>query len=204
MESSKSILGRPSKHSKLVNGLKQYLLDARLNPTLKLNILAVSRAIGVKKSTIYLHSQHDPEVAQLLNNIRDLARARKLVVFDGDATANREPEEYDETGEVIGSEVARDATESISLEMMATHSARAVQVAVWNMSRFIGRHRKHQYVSDLPRVVFDLDSTLAQLHRIREELGGLSDEWIKISRTDCEVADIVGQLSLSYTSEEQL
>lgn len=201
MESSKSVSGRPSKHSKLVNGLKQYLLDARLNPTLKLNILAVSRAIDVKKSTIYLHSQHDPEVAQLLNNIRDLARARKLADFECDAAAPPGSEEYDETGEVTGSDNASDATKSISLELLATHSARAIQVAVWSMSKFIGRHRKHRFVSDLPRIVFDLDSTLAQLHRIREELGDLSDEWIKVSQTDCDLADVGGQLNLTYPSE---
>ncbi len=184
MQTSTSVIGRPSKHSKLVNGLKQYLSNARSNPGLKLTILAISKAIDVKKSTIYLH-QDDPEVAELLNSIRALATARKL------AALNRNESVDSETGEKSFQErdvdLTDDAAELISLELLTVNSANAVQKAVWSMSRFIGRHRKHCYISDLPRVVFDLDVTLAQLYRIREELGGLSDEWMKISQNSGEI-----------------
>lgn len=84
MGNSKSVIGRPSKYHKLVNGLNRYLTEARANPALSLSILAIGTAIDVKKSTIYLY-QHEPEVAKLLNNIRALSTARK--------TAMRQPNE---------------------------------------------------------------------------------------------------------------
>lgn len=71
------MIGRPSKYQKLVNGLTNYLDEARGNPALPLTILAIARAIGVMKSTIYLY-QHEPEVAELLDSIRNLARARRV------------------------------------------------------------------------------------------------------------------------------
>jgi dynactin complex subunit len=200
MQTSTSVIGRPSKHSKLVNGLKQYLSDARSNPGLKLTVLAISRAIGVKKSTIYLH-QDDPEVAELLNSVRALATARKLAALNSDESVNSETDEKSFQESNIG--LTDDASELISLELLTVNSANAIQKAVWSMSRFIGRHRKHRYVSDLPRAVFDLDATLAQLYRIREELGSMSDKWIQISQSNCEIVSVSDQLTLSYASEEK-
>ena len=200
MQTSTGVIGRPSKHSKLINGLKQYLSDARSNPGLKLTILAISRAIGVKKSTIYLH-QNDPEVAELLKNIRTLATARKLSAINRSESVYPEIDDKPYRERVIN--LTDDDEELISLELLAVNSASAIQKAVWSMNRFIGRHRKHRYVSDLPRAVFDLDLTLAQLYRIREELGSLSDKWIQISQSDREVVSVSDQLPLSYTSGEQ-
>lgn len=201
MQNSTGVIGRPSKHSKLVNGLKQYLSDARSNPGLKLNILAISRAIGVKKSTIYLRQKNDPEVAELLNSVRALASARKLAALNRDEFVDSEVSKKSLQERNI--DLTDDAAELISLELLTVNSANAVQKAVWSMSRFIGRHRKHRYVSDLPRAVFDLDVTLAQLYRIREELGSLSDKWIEISQSDCDIASVSDQLTLSYSSEDK-
>src|ERR1700750_546343 len=89
MESSKTVIGRPSKYQKLVNGLTLYLTEARANPSLPLTILAISESIGVKKSTIYLY-QHEPEVAKLLNSIRALAKARKIAAYDIDKITDAE------------------------------------------------------------------------------------------------------------------
>ncbi len=202
MQGSKNVTGRPSKHPQLLNGLKQYLDEARSNPSLKLTVLAISRTIGVKKSTIYRHQQYNPEVAELLRSIRTLAVARKLAKLDTEEFIDSGSDESGKIFQETSLDSVHDVAGSISLELLTTRAARAVQIAVWSMGRFVGRHRKHRYVSDLPRVVFDLDTTLAQLHRIREDLGSLSDEWIQISQNDCEIAGAGDQLSLSYISEK--
>lgn len=203
MQNSKTVIGRPSKHIKLRNGLGNYLVAARTNQSLKLSILAISKAIGVKKSTIYQYQQHDPEVAELLNSIRALATARRLAALNRDEFVNFEDEEKDQTSRETSTDLKVDDGESISLELLTIRSANAVQTAVWSMNKFIGRHRKHQFVSDLPRVVFDLDSTVAELYRIRGELSILSDEWIHSSQNNSEIVSIGDQLSLSYMPDEQ-
>jgi hypothetical protein len=203
IQSSKNGIGRPSKYPKLINGLKKYIVEAHSNPAMKLTILAISHTIGVKKSTIYLYQQHDPEVAELLNSIRVLAAARKLDALDKDELLDSEREDACITSQGTRLDVADNVIEPIALDLLTERSATVVQRAVWSMSRFIGHHRKHRYLSDLPRVVFDLDSTLAQLHRIREDLSNLSDEWMQISQTNCEIANAGEQLSLSLIDEGQ-
>jgi hypothetical protein len=197
MQGSPNIIGRPSKRAKLVNGLKQYLRDARSNPGLKLSILAICRAIDVQKSTIYLH-QNDPEVAELLKSVRALASARKLAAIKGDDTVDSEDSEKAFRERNID---PTNNSELISLELLTVNSASAVQKAVWCMNRFIGRHRKHLYVSDLPRIVFDLDTTLAQLHRIREDLNSISNKWLQMSLQSSEPIDADAQLSFPPTVE---
>jgi hypothetical protein len=196
------LIGRPSKHPKLVNGLKLYLAEAQANSALPLTILAICRAIGVQKSTLYLH-QHEPDVAELLSSIRALAKARKVALNHADDLSDVGDGGASNPDTAAASVIAYDANQSNDVDVLATRSAGAVQRAVWSMSRFMGRHRKHRYVSDLPRVVFDLDSTLAQLRQIREELSSLSDDWIQISQNDNEIISEGGQLSLSCILNEQ-
>lgn len=202
MEGTKNKIGRPSKHPKLVNGLKLYLIEARADASLPLTVLAICRVIGVEKSTFYLH-QHDSEVAELMNEIRALAKARKAALGHTDEFSDVRDNGSSDSDTAAIPAPADATTDPINVEVLATRSAGAVQRAVWSMSRFMGRHRKHRYISDLPRVVFDLDSTLAQLRLIREDISSLSDEWMQISRTGSELTGVEGQLSLSYVPEEQ-
>lgn len=201
MESPKKVIGRPSKYQKLVNGLALYLTEARADPSLPLTILAISRSIGVKKSTIYLY-QHEPEVAELLDNIRALAKARKIAAYDIDEISDVEVGGSDELSTGAGPDVVAVATQPVCLDVLALRSAGAVQGAVWSMSRFVGRHRKHRHVSDLPRIVYDLDVMLAELHRSREELHGMSNEWKQHSQNDRDLAGEEGQLSLTDIYKE--
>jgi hypothetical protein len=192
METSKMVIGRPSKLDKLVSGLKNYVSEAQADPTLPLTILAISRTIGVKKSTIYLH-QREPEVAEQLNLIRRLAIARRRATALDDAAETLDSDlhlpEADMTSE---GENAR----LVDLDVLAVRAGRAVQKAVWSMNRFIGRHRKHRYMSDLPRVVYDLDMALAELRLIRGEVGTLCDDWRQIARDATADQEVAGQLIL--------
>src|SRR2546421_8125968 len=69
-------MGAPPLYSKVVNGLKNYLQSARVDPSLVLSVLAIARATGLKKSTIYKYKD-DSEVSRLLASIRLLDKARK-------------------------------------------------------------------------------------------------------------------------------
>ena len=201
MLTPKAATARPSKYTKLVNGLKSYLTKARADPSLPLTILAISRAIGVMKSTIYLY-QHDPQIAEQLSIIRTLSTARKRAC-NTDELCDVEAGDVDISNPIAIADLEDVDTPSINLEVLAVRSAGAVQKAVWSVSRFIGHHRKHRHVSDLPRVVYDLDITLAELHRVREELSSLSNEWMQISKDNDEIVTTEDQLSLSYISKEQ-
>jgi len=202
MVSSENMVGRPSKYHKLVDGLNLYLTEARANATLPLSIIAIARVIGVKKSTIYNY-QHEPKVAKLLSNIRTLARARKIAIGQLDELGGAGANGAYTSGTEAISDLANVTTQSVCLEILAIQAASAVQKVVWSMSRFTGRHRKHRYVSDLPRIVYDLDVTLAELHRIRQELNSLSDEWRQSQLSNCEVTSGETQLSLTDIYEEQ-
>jgi hypothetical protein len=204
MENSNNVIGRPTEYPKVVAGLRRYLADARADPSLPLSILAACRATGVKKSTLYLH-QDKPEVAEILHEIRILAKARKLAAQPVDTINDTDMDDVDPIRPeqtAAFADVGSQPT-AVELEVLAIRSAGAIRRAVWSMSRFVGRHRKHRYVSDLPRVVYDIDMTLAELHRIREELRGLSDEWREGSHGDPETVIAGNQLSLSGIYEEQ-
>lgn len=200
---SKSVIGRPSKYHKLVNGLNLYLSEARANPALSLSILAIGTAIDVKKSTIYLY-QHEPEVAKLLKNIRALSTARKTAMRQLNELSSAAVGRGDVSTTTVNSELVDVATDTVCLDVLTMQASGAVQKAVWSMSRFTGRHRKHCYVSDLPRIVYDLDVTLAELNRIRQELNGLSDEWRQSSLSGCEVTNLETQLSFPNIYKEQV
>lgn len=194
MVNTKKEIGRPSKYQQLVSGLKLYLAEARANPTLSLSILAIVKAIDVKKSTLYNY-QHEPKVAELLKCIRALSMARKIATTQLDERSEAGVSGTDTPATEASSSVVKVTTQTVSLEILTTRAASAVQKAVWSMSRFTGRHRKHRYVSDLPRIVYDLDVTLAELNRIRHELISLSDEWRQSSLSGCEITNLETQLS---------
>jgi hypothetical protein len=202
MVSSENVIGRPSKYHKLVDGLNLYLAQARANSALPLSILAIARVIGVKKSTIY-HYQHEPKVAELLSSIRTLAAARKIAIGQLDELGDVGANGADTSGKGAISDLVDVTPQSICLEVLAIQASSAVQKVVWSMGRFTGRHRKHRYVSDLPRIVYDLDVTLAELHRSRQELNSLSDEWRQSQLSNSEVTSGETQLSLTDIFEEQ-
>ena len=198
MENSNNVIGRPTEYPKVVAGLRRYLADARADPSLPLSILAVCRTTGVRKSTLYLH-QDKPEVAEILREIRVLAKARKLAAQAVSGTNDTAVDDVDPMHSEQSAGFAGTGSQptAVELEVLAIRSGGVVRRAVWSMSRFIGRHRKHRHVSDLPRVVYDIDMTLAELYRIREELSGLSDEWREGSHDDSEIAMADDQPSLS-------
>lgn len=201
MDKSKAAIGRPSKFDKLVSGLKGYISAARADSKLPLTILAISKAIGVKKSTIYRH-QHKPEVAEQLTLLRTLALARKraLTLDDGDS---RGPEDSNQLIYNIDLQPGGEDAELIDLEVLTIRASGAVQKAVWSMNRFIGRHRKHQHVSDLPRVVYDLDKSLAELRMIRGEIGTLCDDWRQAAKDETADQRLGAQLNLPNLNEGQ-
>jgi len=202
METSKVAIGRPSKYTKLLIGLRSYLTDARADPSLPLTIVAISRSIGVMKSTIYQY-QHDPQIAEQLGSIRTLATARKRA-FNIDDLCGAEVDDADISNTAPTEDLKVVATQTISLDILAIRASAAVQKSIWSMNRFLGRHRKHRHVSDLPRVVYDLDITLAELHQIRREISALSDDWRQSAQTESSNDDDVrGQLSLSSVAEKQ-
>lgn len=202
MEQHKAVIGRPSNVEKLENGLKSYLSAARADPTLPLNIRAILRAIGERKSTLYLH-QHEPKVALQLDLIRSLAIARKKARNLDDADDAREPDDLDQPIQSTGLPRGEEEARPIDLEVLAVRTAGAVQKAVWSMNRFIGHHRKHRHVSDLPRVVYDIDKTLAELRLVRGDLGALCDEWRQIAKDETVDHEAEGQLSLPTLREKQ-
>lgn len=201
MEETGKVIGRPSEYLNLVDSLESYLADARVDPSLPLSISEVCRAKCLAKSTLYNH-QHKPEVAEKLREIRGLAKARGLAArhvsgFRGTDASDAPPAPSEAAlgvADAAGQPDSRPA--AVDLELLAGRAAGMVRRAIWSMSRFVGRHRKHRYVSDLPRVVYDLDVVLRELHRIREELTTLSDEWKEGSRDDTEIVSAGDQLSL--------
>lgn len=201
METSKAVIGRPSKLGKLVSGLKSYVSAAQADSTLPLTVLAISRAIGIRKSTIYLH-QHEPEVAEQLNLIRRLAIARKRASSLNDAEEDRDVEDSDPDLLAVNMISEREDARRADLDVLAVRAGRAIQKAVWSMNRFIGRHRKHRYMSDLPRVVYDLDITLAELRLIRGEVGTLCDDWRQIAKNSTADQEVTEQLILPNIAEE--
>ena len=201
MEQTAKVIGRPSEYLNLVASLKSYLADARTDSSLPLSISEICRVKSLVKSTLYNH-QHKPEIAEILREIRDLAKARKLaaqhVRGGGGSDALNASPTHSEIASSITDAVRQPSSPHavLDMELLAGRAAGAVSRAVWSMSRFIGRHRKHRYVSDLPRVVYDLDVALGELHRIREELSTFSDEWKEVSGDNVEIANAGDQLSL--------
>ena len=203
MEKLGSVIGRPSEYSNLVAELRSYLTEARADPSLPLSILAICRSKGLSKSTLYNH-QYKPEVVEILHEIRSLAKARKLAARHVDGLNDIDAGEVGLTHseESLGFVDAGGQPAAVELELLAVRAAEVVRRAVWSMRRFMGRHRKHRYVSDLPRVVYDLDVALGELHRIRGELGSLSDEWRGGAHNDSEIVSAGNQLSLASVYEE--
>lgn len=201
MEETGKVIGRPSEYLNLVDSLESYLADARVDPSLSLSISGVCRAKSLAKSTLYNH-QHKPEVAEKLREIRVLAKARRLAArhVSGLRNADASDDSPAPSEEALGVANAAGQSDSqsaiVDLELLAGRVAGTVRRAIWSMSRFSGRHRKHRYVSDLPRVVYDLDVVLRELHRIREELSALSDEWKEGSCDDVEIVSTDDQFSL--------
>jgi hypothetical protein len=172
------ITGRPALYSKVVNGLTNYLQSARVDPSLVLSILAIARATGLKKSTIYKYKD-DPEVSRLLATIRSLDKARKAARLEPDDSVSRHTELQETPQHHVDKLDDPSNPTNISDDEIASRAAASIKKAVWTMSRFMGRHRRHRYVSDLPRVVFDLDIAAAEVHRVLKDLRPLSEEWTR-------------------------
>lgn len=195
-------MGRPSLYVKVVNGLRLYLQEAQADPSRVLSVLAIARTTGLKRSTIYKY-QADPEVARLLTAIRNLDEVRKATRLKLDESSGSQVKQR----EAVNRQVCKgeDSSSLIDLpdEVIAVRAAASVQKAVWAMSRFMGRHRRHRHVSDLPRVVFDLDITAAELYRVLNDLKPLSEEWTRRDRDHSEAEQQQTSLFLKPLAEEK-
>jgi hypothetical protein len=196
------VIGRPAIREKVANGLRLYLQKAQADSSLVLSILAIARATGLKKSTIYRY-QADPEVARLLTTIRNLDEARKAARLKLDVSPNSQVKRLGDSRQQIGKLDDASRIREVPDEVIAERAAASVQKAIWAMSRFTGRHRRHRHVSDLPRVVFDLDVTASELYSVLSDLKPLSEEWTRRDREYRGAEQQQPRLFLNQVIEEQ-
>jgi hypothetical protein len=121
-------------------------------------------------------------VARLLTAIHSLDRARKAARLKPDSSANTQNNLQETPQHQVDKLSDPSNLTDIPDDVIAVRAASSIKKAVWTMSRFMGRHRRHRHVSDLPRVVFDLDVAAAELHRVLKDLRPLSEEWTRRDR----------------------
>ena len=173
-------VGRPDKLEALVNGLRSHLDQAYRDTSLPVEVRKIEGLIGAKKSTIYVWSKKDARVAALLVEMRALrdarAAARQSVQNAIEAAAPRKPP----ATMAPRNAAATSALPKLDLVRISEQYEQVKDKAVWVMQRFAGRHRMHGHVSDLPRVAYELENALSELHGVLNQVKSLSDAWHRL------------------------
>lgn len=159
-------------------GLRVVVEACRKDSSLAISVTAAARRIGVVRDTLYAH-QGDSEVAALLDELRELKRAR---------ADRREAERQAQEIEMAERTTAAPAQKSLPPNpraallakdtdaQLAARISGAVAKAQETMRMFIGQRRRDRDVADVTKVAYDLDAAVNQLSGLNGQIGALAAE----------------------------
>lgn len=133
----------------------------------------LAKLIGVNAATLWRHRRADPQVDSVAETVVNAGRAGRLP---------NQGRKRDYTQPSGPSDTSPTGFEPQPLDDLVRDARLSVEEARWSPQLFLAKSERYRNVSELPRIIFELQRCIGAMERSLLALSDISDTWLQHER----------------------